>query len=178
MAFVPNRPAQSYQTANQSAYIGVSGANQANEYLRYKEELDRQRKEREEAERKAKAGWWKRALVNGVGGAIAGIPGGPGGMAAGLAAGFGTSALGDAAGLNAASYGMGGAQLGGVAGQAFRNWAAQRNQGASGASGGSGYSAPSTPSLGGYQLSRPSYDPSSSFNFDTDIDYRSYYPGF
>lgn len=118
---------QNYHSADQSAFVGVAGGNEANEYLRYKQELDRQRAEREAAKKKAAGGWWKRALVNGIGGAIqGGISGGIGGAVAGGVGGAGISALGDASGMNGASYGLGGANLGGAAGMAYRRWAANR----------------------------------------------------
>ncbi len=176
MAYIPNRPTQSYQTADQSAYVGVAGNNQANQYLRYKEELDRQKREREEAERKAKAGWWKRGLGNAATGALTGfLAGGPLGAGIGAAGGFGLSAIGDATGMQGMSYGGGAGSIAGLAGGAAYN----RYLASKPASGVGGYGGgPATPSLGDYQLSRPSYDPSSQFNFNTDVNYRDYYPGF
>ena len=131
MAYIPNRPTQSYQTADQSAYVGVAGNNQANQYLRYKEELDRQKREREEAERKAKAGWWKRGLGNAATGALTGfLAGGPVGAGIGAAGGFGLSAIGDATGMQGMSYGGGAGSIaglaGGAAGGAYQRWASAK----------------------------------------------------
>lgn len=139
--------AQNYRTADQSAYVGVAGNNMSQDYGRYKSELDRQRKEREDAAKKAKQDWWKRALVNGVGGAVQGFAhGGPGGAAAGFAAGAGLSAISDAAGIGAGSYGMGGANMGGMAGMAYKRYAANNSSPATGAAPASPMAAAAVPS--------------------------------